>query len=120
MNEQRTDSQPLPVPQVGFTTVAFADLRREDGRKLIADVVGQAELARLVARHEPFAVAMVSNAGGFRSVLSVIDEAHLKGYLDQAVKIKMRGRTVLALEPELSSELMRYGAFLDSGPGGTA
>lgn len=97
-----------PVPQATNVRMALADLRRQDGRELLGSLLGPAELERLTARREPFVVAMVSGDGGYRSMICVTDEAHLRGYLDRAVEINMSAQVVFALEPQLASDLIRY------------
>jgi hypothetical protein len=106
-----------PVPQVTNSRLVLADLRRQDGRELLEKLLGSAELKRLIARSEPFVVALIACDGGYRSTMCVIDEAHLRGYLDRAVEINMSVQVVFALEPKLASDLIRYTGFAVGGAG---
>jgi excisionase family DNA binding protein len=108
----------FPVPQVVKSHLMLADIRREDGRALVSELLGESELTRVLARREPFLAAMVSADGGFRSISSIVDAEHLEGFLNRArdLNLPASSRVYYAIEPQLAARLINNAA-LASGAG---
>jgi excisionase family DNA binding protein len=104
------------TPMVTTAHLVLVDLRRDDGKALLAKVFGCLELGRVGARPEPYVAAMEGNGGGHRSIISLPDAEQLMGFLSRVLVLgNVPQRISYGLAPELTQKLVER-----AGHGGAA